>query len=337
MYMFCFNHPKGIFMKQFLRAASLALAVLSAPGLCGAQAFPSKPVRIVVPLSAGGPVDVITRALSARLTETWGQTVVVDNRPGANEIVGAENIATSKGDGYSLLMATDPVISQNQFLFSKLPYDPVNAFAPVTRIAVANMALFVPASMPVNTVKEFVEYAKQRPGKVAYGSTGIGNVTHLSMAWLENRAGITLNHVPYKGLAPVIQDMLSGQIEAAFGAVSVLDQHIKAGKLKALAISGAQRAKLLPNVPTLIEAGFENIDANFNIGLFAPRETPKDVVAKIAADVQRIVRDPAFRERYIDAYAFELVASSPDEFVAYATRDRVRQEQRIKISGAKLD
>jgi tripartite-type tricarboxylate transporter receptor subunit TctC len=316
------------------------LSVLGALLLCGpaiAQPFPSKPVRIVVPLSPGGPVDVITRALAVRLTEVWGQSVVIDNRPGANEIVGAENVANSKGDGYTLYMATDPSISQNQFLFSKLPYDPINAFAPVSRIALANMALFVPASLPVNNLKEFVEYAKKQPGKLPYGSTGIGNATHLSMAWLENRTGISLIHVPYKGLAPVIQDMLAGQVQAAFGALSVLEPHIKSGKIKALAISGSQRPKLLPSVPTIVESGFENIDANFNIALFAPRETSKELVAKIARDVQNIVRDPAFREKYIDGFAFDLVASTPEEFASYIVADRVRQEQRIKISGARLD
>jgi len=320
-------------MKKFLSVLALLLAATGA----SAQNYPTKPVRIVVPLSPGGPVDVITRALSARLTELWGQPVVIDNKPGANEIVGAENVANAKGDGYTLFMATDPSISQNQFLYSKLPYDPINAFAPVTRVALANMALFVPASLPANNLKEFIAYAKQKPGKIPYGSTGIGNATHLSMAWLENRTGITLNHIPYKGLAPVIQDMLSGQVEAAFGALSVLEPHIKAGKIKALAISGTERPKLLPNVPTITEAGYENIDANFNIALLAPRDTPKELVNKIANDVRKIIREPAFREKYIDGFAFELVASTPEEFAAYIVKDRIRQEQRIKISGAKLD
>ena len=320
-------------MKKFLSVLALLLAATGA----SAQNYPTKPVRIVVPLSPGGPVDVITRALSARLTELWGQPVVIDNKPGANESVGAENVANAKGDGYTLFMATDPSISQNQFLYSKLPYDPINAFAPVTRVALANMALFVPASLPANNLKEFIAYAKQKPGKIPYGSTGIGNATHLSMAWLENRTGITLNHIPYKGLAPVIQDMLSGQVEAAFGALSVLEPHIKAGKIKALAISGTERPKLLPNVPTITEAGYENIDANFNIALLAPRDTPKDLVNKIANDVRKIIREPAFREKYIDGFAFELVASTPEEFAAYIVKDRIRQEQRIKISGAKLD
>ncbi|MDB5850354.1 MAG: tripartite tricarboxylate transporter substrate binding protein [Rhodoferax sp.] len=321
--------------------ACMAIAAASM-GLLGstaaqAQPYPAKPVRIVVPLSPGGPVDVIARALGARLTEVWGQGVRIDNRPGVNEVVGAENVATSRGDGYTLFLATDPSISQNQFLYSKLPYDPINAFAPISRIATANMALFVPASLPVNNLKEFVDYAKARPGAVPYGSTGIGNATHLSMAWLENRTGMTLIHVPYKGLAPVIQDMLAGQVQAAFGALSVVEPYIKSGKLKALVISGAQRPKLLPTVPTLVESGFENIDANFTIGLFAPRGTPREIVNKVAADVQRILREPAFREKYIDGFAFDLVASTPDEFAAYIVTDRVRQEQRIKISGAKLD
>lgn len=330
-------------MQSNIRAAGgafLALALCLGAlfsGAASAQPFPSKPVRIVVPLSPGGPVDVIGRGLAARLTEMWDQSVVIDNRPGVNEIVGAENVANSRADGYSLLLATDPSISQNQFLYSKLPYDPLNAFAPVSRIALANMALFVPASLPANNLKEFVEYAKARPGAVPYGSTGIGNATHLSMAWLENRTGISMIHLPYKGLAPVIQDMLAGQVQAAFGALSVVEPHIKSGKIKALAISGAQRPKLLPTVPTLVESGFENIDANFNIALFAPRNTPKDVVSKISADVAKVLREPAFREKYIDGFAFDLVAGTPDELAAYIVTDRQRQEQRIKISGAKLD
>ncbi|HTR58500.1 MAG TPA: tripartite tricarboxylate transporter substrate binding protein [Casimicrobiaceae bacterium] len=314
----------------------LLVSMLACPFAHGQQ-YPARTVRIVVPYSAGGPVDVLTRGLARRLSELWGQAVIVDNKPGANEIIAAQSVAAAPPDGYTLLMASDATLSLNQFLYAKLPYDPLTAFTPVTGVAVSNLTFFVPAALPVNTLREFVELAKKQPKKLAYGTSGIGTSTHLAMVWFEARTGITLIHVSYKGLAPVIQDMLAGQLQAAFGAASAVASQVKAGKLKALAISGSRRAKLLPDTPTFTEAGFENIDATLVIGLLGPHGMPPDLVAKIAHDVGDAVREPAFREKYLDSVAFDLFVDTPERFAAYLAKDRAKQEQRVKLSGVKLE
>ena len=302
-----------------------------------AQQYPTKAVRIVVPYSAGGPVDVLTRGLAQRLSEVWAQPVIVDNKPGGNEIVAAQSVAAAPPDGYTLMMASDATLTLNQFLYNKLPYDPKTAFTPVTGVALSNLTFFVPASLPVNTLREFVELAKKQPKALAYGTSGQGTSTHLAMVWLESRTGIALNPVSYKGLAPVIQDMLGGQLQAAFGAASAVAPQVKAGKLKALAISGSRRAKLLPDAPTFVEAGFDNIDATLLIGLIGPRGMPKDLVDRIARDVARVAQEPAFREKYLDSVAFDLFVDTPDNFAAYLVKERVKQEQRVKLSGVKLE
>jgi tripartite-type tricarboxylate transporter receptor subunit TctC len=306
-------------------------------GAHASAGYPTKPVRIVVPYSAGGPVDLISRALAVSLGQSWSQPVVVDNKPGANELIAAAEVARALPDGHTLVMGSDPTLSQNRFLYAKMPYDDEKAFAPVIRLAVINMALFVPAGLPVSNLQEFLAYAKARPRQLSYGSSGIGNVTHLSMAWLEKSTGIEMTHLPYKGLAPVVSDMLGSQIQAAFGAVSVVEPYVKSGKLKAIAVSGDRRAKLLPQVATFTEQGHPGIDANLTVALLAPSGTPGDVVGTIANDVRTILLQPAFREKYIDGVAFDLVADTPAQFAAYLVKDRERQLLRIQASGVRLE
>lgn len=314
---------------------ALAVSAMS-PATHAADKFPTKPVRIIVPYSAGGPVDIITRGLSVRLSEEWKVSAVVDNKPGANEIIGASEMLRSPADGYTLLMATDSAFSQNQYLYEKLAYDP-EAMVPITRLALANLVLFVPVDFPASNVREFIAYVRANPQRVNYGSAGIGNITHLSMAYVEKSKGLRMTHVPYKGLAPVIQDMLAGQVQAAFGVPSAVEPYVKAGKLKALGISGSQRAKVLPSVPTFTESGFPDIQSNLNMGLFAPRGTPAEVVDAVAGTVRKILLEPEFRTKYIDNVAFEVAASTPREFSAFIAKDKPLQKARIEMSGAKLD
>lgn len=312
------------------------VAVLALPQ-AQAQPFPAKPVRIVVPYTAGGPVDVLARGLGQRLGEIWGQPVIIENKPGGNEILGAQAVVASRPDGYTLMMASDATLSLNQFLYSKLPYDPVADFTPITGVAASNLVLFVPAALPANTLRDFVELAKKSPKAFSYGTSGTGTSTHLSMTWFESRAGIELNHVAYKGLAPVIQDMLGGQLQVAFGAASPVAPQVKAGKLRALAISGARRASLLPDTPTFAEAGFNGVDAVLQIGLLGPRGMSREIAEKIARDVGRVAQEPVFRERFLDSVAYDLTVDSPEGFAAFLARERVKQEQRVKLSGVKLD
>ena len=301
-----------------------------------AQGYPVKPVRIVVPYAPGGSLDAIARQLSFALADVWPQSVIVENRPGANEIIGASEVARAPADGYTLLLATDATTSQNRHLFSKLPYDDEKAFTPVTRVVRVDMCLYVPSNFPANNLKEFITYARANPG-LPYASVGVGNVTHLAMASFAKAAELDLLHVPYKGQGPVIADMLSGQVPVALGAVSVLEPYIKSGKLKAIAIAGTQRAKLLPDVQTFSEAGFPKINASYNIGLLAPAGTNAEVLTKIAADVRKVIFQPAFREKNIDAVALAPIGDTPDEYKSFLLQDKPLQQQRIKDIGAKLD
>jgi tripartite-type tricarboxylate transporter receptor subunit TctC len=302
-----------------------------------AQSFPSKPVRIVVPYAAGGPVDTLARALGTQLGELWKQPVIVDNKPGANEIIGATAVAKSEPDGHTLILATDPTLSLNPFLFKKLSYDPLKELAPITRVAVSNMALVVPANMPANSMKDFVAYAKANPGKVSYGSSGIGNGTHLAMADFSRANQVEMVHVPYKGLAPTLQDMMAGNIQAAVGAVSVIAPFATTGKLKVLGISGPKRAAALPDAPTFAEAGFPKFEASFYFALITQSGVSAEIKNKIAADVKRVVSDPKFRSDYLDKFALEPVLDTPAEFARYLDGHREMAKAIITSSGAQLD
>jgi tripartite-type tricarboxylate transporter receptor subunit TctC len=320
-------------LTTFLATAALALSAISSHA---ADAFPSKPVRIIVPYSAGGPIDILARGLSARLSDEWKASVLIDNRPGANEIIGATELDRSAPDGHTLLLGTDSVFSQNQFLFRKLAYDP-NAMVPVTRIALANLIMFVRPDFPASNMKEFIAYVRANPNKVNYGSAGVGNITHLSMASMEKKYGLQMTHVPYKGLAPVIQDMMTGSVQVAFGMGAVLEPHIKAGKIKPIAISGSNRAKVFPSVPTFAESGFPDVECSLNMGLFAPRGTPPAVAKAVAAGFRKVLLEPEFRAKYIDDVAYEMGASTPQEFATFIIKDRPAQKARIEASGARLD
>lgn len=324
-------------MNRRMASCLLALAGICTSTLALAETFPDKPVRIVVPYAPGGPTDLVARGLATRLGALWKVAVVVDNKPGANEIIGASEVARSRGDGYTLLMATDPTLFHNQYLYEKIPYDVDKAFLPVSRIAMGHMALFVPKAFPADTLGAFVQYVKAHPGTVSYGSTSPGNVTHLAMAWFASKAGIEMMHVPYKGLAPVIQDVLAGHVQAAFGGVSSIEQFAAKGSIKVLAVSGADRVKALPNVPTFKEAGYPAIDANFTLGLLAPQATPSVVAEKIARDVKTVLGEAAFKEKYIEGVGFEAIGDDPATFAAYLQRDRERQKERVALSGAKLN
>lgn len=318
-----------------LALAGLALATVSLTN--AATPYPTKPVRLVVPYSAGGPVDSLARALAVSLSTTWGQQVIVDNRPGANEIIGATNVAKSPADGYTLMLATDPTLSLNPYLFKKLSYDPLKELIPVTRVAVSNMALVVPNSLPVSNIKEFVTYAKANKGKLSYGSSGIGNGTHLAVAQFARDNGLEMTHVPYKGLAPTLQDMLGGNIQAAVGAVSVIAPFSQDGKLKVLGVSGPRRASILPNVPTFTEAGYPNFEASFYFGIVAPAGLDPEILNKVAADVKRIAGQSTFRAANLDKFALDSVLDTPAEFETFLAKDRAAVQAKITASGASLD
>ena len=302
-----------------------------------AQAFPAKPVKILVPYPPGGPVDGVARGLTQNLSALWGQPVVVDNRPGANEIIAAQATAKSPADGYTLLLGTDPAYSHNAFLYSNLPYDPVRDLAPISRVVHVNMVLIVKGDLPVKNLQEFVALMKKEGKAHNYGSAGAGGTTHLAMEGFKQDAGFEMTHVAYKGIAPAVSDMLSGTIDAMFAGMTAATPHLKSGKMKVLVISGPKRANALPDVPTFKEAGYPATEASFYLGLSAPAGTPAPVLAKIAADVRKVVGDPAFQERFLAQYGFEAVGDTPEAFAAFLKRDRELAEKRIRAVGVKLD
>ena len=314
-----------------------ALVLALAATLVQAQSYPSKPIRVVVPYTAGGPADLLVRGLGQKLTDAWGQQIVVENKPGANEIIAAQDVAKSPPDGYNYLLASDAVFSLNSYLYSKLPYDPVKDFAPVSRLVNANLMLVARSDFPAGTVRELVDYAKKNPGKLNYGSVGAGGVNHLAMAWFNTQNGLDMQHVPYKGLVQGLQDIMTSRLDLMFAVIGGAAPHLKAGKMKGLAVSGQTRHALIPEVPTFSEAGLPNFDASFYFGIAAPAGTPRELVAKMADEAGRIVRTSEFKEKYLLNLGFEAVGDSPAEFTAFLKQDRELAAKKVKASGARLD
>ena len=302
-----------------------------------AQTYPSKPIRIVVPYTAGGPADLLVRALGQKLAELWGQQVVVDNRPGANEIIAAEAVAKSPGDGYTFLLASDAVFSLNPYLYSKIPYDPAKDFVAVSKIVNANLMLVARNGFPANNVKELIEYAKQNPGKINYGSVGAGGVNHLSMSWFNSQQGLRMEHVPYKGLVQGLADIAEGRLDVMFAVIGGAAPLIKADRIRGIAVSGRSRNAIIPNVPTFAEAGYPNFDASFYFGIVAPAGTPRDIVTKFATEAGKIVNAPEFKEKYLNNLGFEAVGDTPDQFAAFLKTYRELAAKKVQASGAKLD
>jgi tripartite-type tricarboxylate transporter receptor subunit TctC len=301
-----------------------------------AQPYPSKPVRVVVPYTAGGPADLLVRALGQKLADAWGQQVIVENKPGANEIIAAQDVAKSPADGYSYLLASDAVYSLNGFLYSRLPYDPVKDFVPVSRLVTANLMLVTRPDFPAATPRELVEYAKKNPGKLNYGTVGAGGVNHLAMAWFNTQNGLEMQPVHYKGLVNGLQDIMTSRLDVMFAVIGGAAPHIKAGKMKGLAVSGKQRHPLIPEVPTFAESGMPGFDASFYFALAAPAGTPRDRVAKMASDSAKVINTAEFKERLV-TLGFEPVGDTPAEFAAFLTQDRELAAKKVKASGAKLD
>jgi len=301
-----------------------------------AQNWPAKPIRIVVPYTAGGPADLLVRAIGQKLTDTLGQQVIVENKPGANEIVAAQDMAKSPPDGYNFLLASDAVYSLNPYLYSRLPYDPVKDFVPVSRWVTANLMLVARPDFPSNDVKGLVEYAKANPGKLNYGSVGAGGVNHLEMAWFNTQNGLDMQHVPYKGLVQGLQDIMTNRLDVMFAVIGGAAPYIKSQKMKGLAVSGKQRHPLIPEVPTFAEAGFPAFDASFYFALAAPAGTPREIVGKMAGESAKIINTAEFKERLTNL-GFEPVGDTPEQFAAYLRQDRELAAKKVKASGAKLD
>ncbi|MDX3907360.1 MAG: tripartite tricarboxylate transporter substrate binding protein [Pigmentiphaga sp.] len=317
-------------------ALCAGLLLACAATAAAAQEFPSKLVRIVVPFSAGGVADLIARGIASDLSKTWGQPVVVENKPGASTIIGSEAVAKAAPDGYTLLMANDPSLSSNQYLFSKLPYDPVKDFAPVINIVSGATVFVAGPALKGATLAEFLAAAKDRPGEITYGTFGPGSSTHLTTEELSALAGIQLNHIPYKGIADVVPAVLSGQIHVALSSVSPVLNLIRSGKLKALAYAGATRSKVLPDVPTFREQGIP-FETRTWFGFVAPAGTPRAVIDKIAADTHRIISTPEFDQKYVTGVGLDLLDLGPQAFADFLQQDRAVWAARARRVNVRLD
>jgi tripartite-type tricarboxylate transporter receptor subunit TctC len=291
----------------------------------------------VVPYTAGGPADLLVRGLGQKLTDAWGQQIIVENKPGANEIIAAQDIAKSPADGYNYLLASDAVFSLNQYLYSKLPYDPVKDFAPVSKLVNANLMVVARPDFPAASVKDLVDYAKKNPGKLNYGSVGAGGVNHLAFAWFNTLNGLDMQHVPYKGLVQGLADIMTSRLDVMFAVIGGAAPNLRAGKMKGIAVSGKARNPLIPDVPTFAEAGMPDFDASFYFALAAPAGTPREMIAKLAADSAKIVQAAEFKEKFLNNLGFEAVGDTPEQFAAFLPGDRENAAKKVKASGAKLD
>ena len=314
---------------------TLLATVIAVAGNAAAQTYPVKPVRVVVPYSAGGPLDDVMRVVGHRLTEMWGQSVVVENRTGAGGSIGADFVAKAAPDGYTLLLGNAGPMTINPGLQKKLGYDVARDFAPVSQLTASPMVLVVHPSLPVKTVPDLVRLAKARPGQLVYASAGIGNLQHLAMEEVQARAGIRMNHVPYKGAPPALIDVMSGQVDLMFANIVGVLQHIKSGKVRAVAVSSARRAAVLPDVPS-IEDTFTGFDATGWTGVFAPAGTPKEIVAKLHTDITSVLARPDIRERFSE-HGAEVVAGTPEQLAAFVRRENALYAKIIQSSGIKVD
>ena len=314
--------------------AGLALAVGSTvPGSFAQGAFPSRPIKFIVPFPPGGATDLVGRLLAAKLQESWGQTVVVENKAGASGMIGTEQVARAAPDGHTVLVAITTHV-QNPAIFTKVPYDPIKDFAPVSQICLSYLVLVVKPDFPARDLKEFVALVKATPGKYSFGSFGAGTSSHIVGEGFARRAGLDMAHVPYKGSAPMISDLLGGQVPCAWADVSTATQHIAAGKLRPLAVSGERRAPLLASVPTLLENGYPGFEALGWVGILLPAGTPQAIVDKYSAEMVRLVKLPEVRARLYDQTLMP-VGDNAESFARTLKRDMARWQQSAIAAGIK--
>ncbi len=299
------------------------------------QTYPVKPVRMVIPFPAGGTTDILARAIGQRLTEEWKQQVIIDNRPGGGANIGAEIAVKSPPDGYTLLMAST-AHSINASLYTGLSYDLIRDFTPVTLVAETGQVFVVHPSVPVKTVKEFVEYAKKRPGQLNYSSAGNGSLPHLAGELFRMRTSVNIVHVPYKGAPPAMTDLLAGHVALSFATAPSAVPHIKSGKLRALGVSTAKRMAALPEVPTISQSGVPDFEASNFFGLVGPPGMPTAIVDRLNAAVVRIVRSPAI-SKYMSEQGAEALTSTPAEYGAHLKSEVTKWAKVVKDSGAKID
>jgi tripartite-type tricarboxylate transporter receptor subunit TctC len=323
-------------MRHLARVTAATLGLLLVPLLAAAQSYPSKPVRIVAPFPPGGVADVLARAIQPGLQAALGQQVIIDNKPGAGGNVGADIVAKADPDGHTLLLASAGILTINQFLYGKMPFDPAKAFAPITVVGDMPNIVVVHPKTGITTLKGLIDKAKAEPGKLNFGSAGNGTTTHLAIVLLEQAAKIKLAHVPYKGAAPAVQDLVAGQIDGLVDNPPLVLGHIRSGAIKALAWAAPQRMAILPDVQTAAEAGLPGFTASSWFALIAPAGTPKEIIARLNAETVKVLKDPKMVESFAGR-GVRLVGNSVEEFTAFIPKERTRWGEIVKVSGVKLE
>jgi tripartite-type tricarboxylate transporter receptor subunit TctC len=323
----CMMNP----MSKALLSAWLAVFCIAAH----AQEYPSKPIRIIVPFAAGGPADIYARFIGQRLQDSLGQSVVVDNRPGAGAIIGTDAVAKSPADGYTLLMMSN-THTVNESLIPNKPYQLMRDFVPVAPINYSDLVLVVHPSVPANNLAELLQLAKAKPKELNYASSGNGTPYHMAGELFKAMAGVDIVHVPYKGSSGARTDVLGGQVHMMFDAVPTMSDHVRSGKVKAFGTTGEKRSAVLPNVPTMAEAGVPGYDAVIWLGIMAPKNTPRDIVNRLSAEITKITSRPDVREAWAKQGALAMTMT-PEEFARFMTSDIAKWDRIVKISGAKAD
>jgi tripartite-type tricarboxylate transporter receptor subunit TctC len=322
-------HPSR---RAFVAAAALAL--------CGAAAFaqswPTRPIHLVVPFPAGGSTDIVGRLVADKLAAALGQSVVVDNKAGAGGTTGSELVAKALPDGYTLLLGTSSTQAIAPHLYARPPYDATRDFAPVTLIGTATILMVVHPSVPVQTVGEFIALARAHPNQFMFGSTGNGSVSHLTAEYFKSQAGVQMQHVPYKGDAPMTLDLVAGRVQVAFGTAVAFLPYVQSGKLHALAVTDAKPSPVVPNVPTVASSGLPNFEALQWFGLLAPTGTPKDVIARVNAEVGKALQQPDVQDK-LKALGMQVMGAGPDAFGAFMRAEDVKWGKIVRDSGAKVD
>jgi len=328
----CSDRYRGI--ACFFRAGLIALSLVPSTG--SAQTYPDRPLRFIVPFVPGGATDIMARTIAAKVNESWRQPVVVDNRAGGGGSIAAVLAARSAPDGYTWFIGTISTLATNVAAYRKLPYDPLRDFDPVTATAITPFFIVVHPSIPAATLPEFIALARSRPGKISYGSSGVGGGAHLVVEYFKMQAGIDVFHVPYKGAAQLTTDLLAGQIQLGFSQPPSAVPHVRAGKLRALATTATRRVAALPDVPVMAEAGLPGFDANSWQGIVLPRGTPPAITEKILAEVRRILNTPEMRERLAQEGS-EPGGMAPAEFRRHIEREIAKWTKVVQATGLNID
>ena len=323
-------------LPKILLAIANCLMLASFASIVAAQSWPTKPIRIVLGFPPGGATDILSRDFAAKLAEELKQQVIIENKPGAGGTIGADIAAKAPADGYTLTIGTSSNHAIAVSLYKKLPYDPIKDFAPITMLAVSQNVVVINPGVPANNIKELVAYAKANPGKLNFGSSGNGTISHLTGEMFNTLNGTQITHIPYKGSAFVFPDLLSGQISVMYDSTISIGSLVKSGKVKALAVTGAKRSQLVPELPTVAESGYPGFESTNWFGFFAPAATPRDILTKLNAAAVKVLAAPDLQARFALQGA-EIVANKPDEALAMLKADIVKWADVAKKSGAKID